>query len=178
MHTKNCALLLAFLLALAPAPGVGASTPGAFPHKLHISSGNAAVEDDLLVVRIRFFKDDLELALAGHAGRSSFVMSPGPEVDAAFLAYFRDNFTVVVGGTALEPTLVGSGEDELDREPVWWYAIQFEARAALRVFTVRNTLLTEVFDDQRNVVKFIHFPDQKQKTYSFALGEEEFEVRF
>ena len=71
-----------------------------------------------------------------------------------------------------------SGEDELDREPVWWYTVQFEASAAIQAFTVRNTLLTEIFDDQRNIVKFIHFPDQKQKTYSFARGEEEFTVRF
>ena len=75
-------------------------------------------------------------------------------------------------------TLGAMLQDELDREPVWWYAVQFEAPTSLESFTVRNTLLTEVFGDQRNIVKFIHFPDQKQKTYSFALGEEEFEVRF
>ena len=175
---KTSALLLACLLALAPTAGVGASAPGAPPHKLHISSGNAAVEGNLLVVRIRFFKDDLELALAGHAGRAGFVLSPGPAADAAFLAYFQGHFSVRVGGATLTPTVVGSGEDELDREPVWWYAVQFEAPGPLETFTVRNTLLTEVFDDQRNIVKFIHFPDQKQKTYSFAIGEEEFEVRF
>jgi hypothetical protein len=172
------ALLLACLLALTPSPGVGAGAPHAFLHKLHISSGNAAVEDNLLVVRIRLFKDDLELALAGHTGRAGFALSPGPEVDAAFLTYLGGHFRVTVDGSPLTPTLAGSGEDELDREPVWWYAVQFEAPTALRTFTVRNTLLTEVFDDQRNIVKFIHFPDQQQKTYSFAIGEEEFEVRF
>lgn len=182
---KTSALLLACLLALTPTSGVGAGAPEGFTnggpaprHKLHISSGSAAVENNLLVARIRFFKDDLELALAGHSGRRDFVLSPGPEADAAFLAYFRDHFSMRVGGATLTPTLVGSGEDELDREPVWWYAVQFEATTTLQAFTVRNTLLTEVFDDQRNIVKFIHFPDQTQKTYSFAIGEEEFEVRF
>ncbi|HKJ01364.1 MAG TPA: DUF6702 family protein [Longimicrobiales bacterium] len=175
---KTSALLLASLLALAPTSGAAAGASGARPHKLHLSSGSAAVEGTLLVVRIRFFRDDLELALAGHTGRSGFALSPGPEVDAAFLAYFQAHFTLVVDGEGLRPTLVGSGEDELDREPVWWYAVQFEASAPIQAFTVRNTLLTEVFDDQRNIVKFIHFPDQKQKTYSFAIGEEEFQVRF
>ena len=169
---------MACLLALTPTQGVGAGAPETFPHKLHISSGNAAVENNLLVVRIRFFKDDLELALAGHLGRADFVLSPGPAVDGAFLAYLGERFTVSVDGSPLAPTLMGSGEDELDREPVWWYTVQFEAPAALQAFTVRNTLLTEIFDDQRNIVKFIHFPDQHQKTYSFAIGEEEFEVRF
>jgi hypothetical protein len=175
---KTSALLLACVLALTPTPGVGAGAPETLRHELHITSGNAAVEDNLLVVRIRFFKDDLQLALAGHTRRAGFALSPGPEADAVFLAYLRGHFGLTVGGTLLTPTVIGSGEDELDREPVWWYAVRFEAPAPLRSFTVRNTLLTEVFGDQRNIVKFIHFPDQKQKTYSFALGEEEFEVRF
>jgi hypothetical protein len=85
---------------------------------------------------------------------------------------------VEVSGRALEPRLVGSGEDELDREPVWWYTVQFEAPSTLATFRVRNTLLTELFDDQTNIVKFVHFPDERQKTYSFAKGEESFEVRF
>jgi hypothetical protein len=193
-------LLLACLLALTPAPGVGAGAPGAAvagapppvtrgaprvstrpaasAHDMHISSGNAAVENDLLVVRIRFFKDDLELALAGHTGRRGFVLSPGHEADAAFLAYFKTSFQVTVGGRPLAASVVGSGEDELDREPVWWYVVRFQAPGPLAAFTVRNTLLTEVYEDQRNIVKFVHFPDERQKTYSFGVGEEEFEVRF
>ena len=178
ISVKTRALLLACLLALTPAPGVGAGAPETLRHKLHITSANAAVEGNLLVVRIRFFKDDLQLALAGHTGRAGFALSPGPETDAVFLAYLRKHFTLAVGGAAPIPTLVGGGEDELDREPVWWYAVQFEAPTSLESFTVRNTRVTEVLGDQRNIVKFIHFPDQKQKTYSFALGEEEFEVRF
>ena len=159
-------LIVALWLALAPA------------HDLHISYGNAAVEGNVLAVRIRFFRSDLEAALARHAGRAAFPMSAEPEVEAAFMAYLQAHFTVQAGGRPLVPTLVGSGEDELDREPVWWYAIQFEAPSPLTAFRVRNTLLTEVFDDQTNIVKFVHFPDERQQTYSFGRGEESFEVRF
>ncbi len=160
------ALILALWMALAPA------------HDLHVSYGNAVVEGNVLAVRIRFFRDDLEGALARHAGRDGFRMSAEPEVEAAFLAYFRAHFAVQALGRLLEPTVVASGEDELDREPVWWYAIQYESPSPLTAFRVRNTLLTEIFDDQTNIVKFVHFPDEKQKTYSFARGEESFEVRF
>ncbi|GMV06474.1 MAG: hypothetical protein AMXMBFR53_27500 [Gemmatimonadota bacterium] len=174
------ALLLALLLALAPPAGAGASASpgGGAVHDLHVSYGAAAVEGSALTVRIRFFKDDLEGALARHAGLGEYGLRPGPDADSAFLAYMRAHFSVTVAGRTLEPAVVGSGEDELDREPVWWYAVQFEADAPLTAFRVRNTLLLELFDDQTNIVKFVHFPDQKQKTYSFGEGAEQFEVRF
>jgi len=173
------AILFALLLALAPTPGAGAAaSPGAGSHDLHVSYGAAAVEGSVLAVRIRFFRDDLATALARHAGRADVTLQVGPEADALFLAYLNSRLTVTVGGRTLPPTLVGSGEDELDREPVWWYAVQFDAGAPLTAFRVRNALLTELFDDQANIVKFVHFPDQRQKTYSFGRGEETFEVRF
>lgn len=174
------ALLLALLLALAPPTGAGAwaSPPGGGAHDLHVSYGAAAVEGNVLAIRIRFFKDDLEGALARHGGLGAYTLRPGPEADASFLAYLRTHFAVTAQGRALEPAVVGSGEDELDREPVWWYAVQFEAAAPLASFRVRNTLLLELFDDQTNIVKFVHFPDQKQKTYSFGEGAEQFEVSF
>ena len=175
---KARTLFLALLLALTPSHGVGAGAPEPPRHKLHLSSGTAAVEGNLLVLRIRFFKDDLEQALARHGRRAAYTLAAGPESEADFLAYFRTRFALRVGGVALAPTIVASGEDTQDREPVWWYAIQFEAPGEISVFTVRNTLLTEIFDDQRTIVKFVRFPEQVQKTYSFAVGEEEFEVRF
>lgn len=171
------ATLLAVLLALAPPLGAGASASPP-THDIHISYGAAVVEGHVLTVRIRFFKDDLEGALGGHTGRSGYAMHATPEVDADFLAYLRSHFVVDAGSGALAATLVGSGEDELDREPVWWYAFQFEAPAPLTSFRVTNTLLTEIFDDQTNIVKFVFFPSQEQKTYSFGRGDESFQVRF
>ena len=148
------------------------------PHDLHITSGNAAVEGNLIVTRIRFFKDDLESALRLNGAGPDFVLADDPATDAAFMAYFRDRYVVWVGGVRISPTMLAKGEDELDREPIWWYAVQHEAPEVVEVFRVRNTLLFELFDDQRNIVKFVHFPDETQRTFSFGEGDEEFEVRF
>ena len=161
--------------------GAGPSAPvahGAAIHDLHVSYGAAAVEGNTLVVRIRFFKDDLEAALARHTRQAGYTLRAAPEVDAQVMTYLQAHFTVAVDGRPLTATLAGSGEDELDREPVWWYAIHFEAPSTLVAFHVENTVLTEIFDDQTNIVKFVHFPDQKQKTYSFGRGEERFLIRF
>jgi hypothetical protein len=105
-------------------------------------------------------------------------LAVNPDTDALFMSYFSEHFRIEVGGNTLVGRIVGSGEDALDREPVWWYAIQFEALEPVRSFRVRNTLLLELFDDQRNIVKFVHLPDERQKTYSFGHGEEAFHVEF
>ena len=57
--------LIALLLALAPLPGAGTggTEPPPLPHDLHLTSANAAVEGEFVLLRIRFFKDDLEAAL-------------------------------------------------------------------------------------------------------------------
>jgi len=175
-------LLTLTLLALAPQVGAGAgprrASDGAPPHDLHVTYANAAVEGATLVVRIRIFKDDLEAALGRAAGADVLALAPEPAVDAAFMAYLAPRFVVEVAGRALAGRVLARGEDELDREPVWWYTIHFTSAAPLTAFRLRNTLLLELFGDQRNVVKVVRFPDQRQLTFSFAAGEEVADVRF
>jgi Domain of unknown function (DUF6702) len=176
------AWLLAAVLSLAPVAAPRGAAAGAAVvlrgHKLHVSYGSSAVEGNVVLLRLRFFRDDLENALKGDTHRQDFTLADDPATEAAFLAYLAERFTLTVSGERLDARILQSGEDELDREPVWWYAVQFEASAPVRSFRVRDTLLLELFGDQRNIVKFVHFPEQTQKTYAFARGEEEFEVRF
>ncbi|MEJ2203783.1 MAG: hypothetical protein P8170_06710 [Gemmatimonadota bacterium] len=167
-----CLLLAA--LALAPLPGDGA---GAL-HDLHVTYGNAAVEGNLVLIRLRLFKNDLEEALRRHAADPQLTLQANPATDGLFMKYVSEKFSIAVGGEELPGRIVASGEDLLDREPVWWYTLQFDAPEPVTTFRVRNTLLFELFDDQRNVVKFVHFPEETQRTYSFAEGEAVFEVRF
>jgi hypothetical protein len=170
--------LLMMVATLAPGGGSAAGAAAAAAHDLHVTYGAAAVENDVVIVRVRFFLDDLTNALRRHAGRADLALEDDPVTDAAFLAYFGTHFGLTVHGTSLVGRIVASGRDELDREPVWWYAVQFDAPAKVTALRVRNTLLLELFDDQRNIVKFVHFPDQTQKTYSFGRGEEAFDVVF
>ena len=172
------ACLLAALLALVPAAPPHREAAGVGAHKLHVSYGRAAVEGRVVLVRFRFFRDDLENALKAHTRRPDFALRDDPATEQAFLAYFAERFVLTVAGKRLPARIVKSGEDELDREPVWWYVVQLDAPAPVSRFRVRNTLLLELFDDQSNIVKFVHFPDERQKTYSFGRGEEEFEVVF
>ena len=164
-------LLLWIVLAAAPALAP-------LPHDLHITSGNTAVEGNLIITRIRFFKDDLEGALRLNGAAADFTLSDDLVTDSLFMAYLAERYVVWVGGQRVSPTLIARGEDELDREPIWWYALQYETPGLVPVFRVRNTLLFDLYHDQRNIMKFVLFPDETQRTFSFGEGDEEFEVRF
>lgn len=137
-----------------------------------------AVEGAILAGRIRFFKDDLERALGPKLGTDAVSLTPGPEADALVLGYVRERLRIAADGQVLAPRVLASGYDELDREPVWWITLEYRAAAPMDEITVRNTLLFELFDDQRNVFKFVRFPDRTQRTFYFAHGEEEHRVRF
>lgn len=170
-------LLLSLILALAPSGGAGApGTP--LPHDLHLTSANAVLEGEAVLLRIRFFRDDLEAALGGHLGVSALAMADTPEVERVFLAYLATRLQVEVAGEALTPAVLAAGGDVVDREPVWWYALEYRAGAPVQALTMRNELLFELFDDQRNVVKFVHLPDEAQQTFAFHRGEEVFRVTF
>jgi len=160
---------------VTPAPSPGSVAP--IPHDLHLTYGDLAVEGRVVAGRIRMFKDDLERALGPLVGADALSLAPGDEADALVLRYLRDHLQIEVEGRVLAPTLLDSGQDELDRETVWWVVVQYEAPSPASSFTVRNTLFFELFDDQRNVFKFVRFPDEVQQTYTFTPTESEHVVR-
>ena len=178
-------MALPLLLQVAPGTAWAATGPvthgsppgGPAPHDLHMAYGDLAIEGRVIAGRIRIFKDDLERALGPLVGADALSLTPGSEADALVMRYLRDHLEIEVDGELLRATLVDSGQDELDRETVWWLVVQYEAPAPPESFTVRNTLLFELFDDQRNVFKFVRFPEQVQQTYTFTPGEAEHRVR-
>ncbi len=167
-------LLFGLILFLWP----GRPSAPEVAHDFHISYGHMAVEKNVVVCRIRFFQDDLEAALRHYGGHDAFRMAASPQVDSLFAAYFAEHFALEVDGKALAGRIIGSGQDAVDREPVWWYMVQFEAPAPIQKLRLRNTLLFDLFDDQKHVFKVVHFPEETQRSYYFAKGEEAFDVAF
>jgi hypothetical protein len=182
--TRFPALVVGFLLLVgagspAGTAGNGAVAPAfdAVAHDLHVAYADVAVEGAVLAARIRIFKDDLERALGSDLGVDAVQLDPGPEADALVLRYLRRHLRLEREGAELVPEILQSGEDLLDREPIWWVVVQYRAAGPVEELTVRNTILLELFDDQRNVVKFVRFPDETSRTFYFAHGEEERRVR-
>ena len=147
-------------------------------HDLHATYGNLGVDGSIAILQLRVFKDDLEEALQRFHDLDSFQLEVSPEADALFLRYMLEHFALEVDGQLLEGRIVGSGDDELDREPVWWYQLRFDAPGPIESARITNTILFEIFDDQRNVMRVVKFPEETRRAYYFAPGEETIEITF
>jgi hypothetical protein len=160
-----------FLLLLSLVPGPAEPI-------VHVSYGNLGVEGSIAILQVRMFKDDLAEALRRMEGLESLRMEVSPEIDALVLRYLGERFLLQVEGSVLEGKIIGSGEDELDREPVWWYQLRFEAAEVIRSARVTNTILFEIFDDQSNVLRVVKFPQEDRQAFFFGPGEETHDVTF
>jgi hypothetical protein len=147
-------------------------------HEFHVTYGRMAIEGNVAVARIRFYTDDLEATLARAAGVDVFRMETSPAVDSLFLAYFGGQFQFIVEGKVLDGTIVGSGDDVVDREPAWWFLIRFDAGEPIGDFRIRNALLFDMFEDQKNILKVVHLPDDTQRSYTFSTEVETIDVVF
>lgn len=179
----NCMLswLAPFLIILALGDAPSATTLSArqveehpeLPlHDFHVSYSRLAVEGSMAVVRIRLFKDDLGQALAAREGRDIMV-DILPEQDSLFTIYFNESFILRAGEETLSGRLVGSGEEVVGNEPMWWYLLEFQASSTIEGLHVDQRMLGEIFEDQKNIVQIQHFPSEK--TFSLYCAEDAWE---
>lgn len=153
-------VLLGVTMAFAPAPATA--------HDVHLTYGRLVVEGRTLTLRLRLFRDDLTQAL-GRSGGAPVALATGARGDSLFTRYVNDRLHVVADGHRLTGVVVASGADEL----MWWYEVRFDARAAVRTLRLRNGVLFDLFADQRNIVKVVQFPSERQYVLSFATRDTE-----
>lgn len=137
-------LLAAPLMAFAPA------------HKFYVSVTNVDYSEKAQSLQIisRIFTDDMEEVLLA---RYDFEASLGTETesaqaDAYLERYFRTKFSVTVNGVEQQYQFLGK---RYDKDLLMCYIeVPGVAAASLKSVEVANTLLTDLFDEQRNLVHF------------------------
>lgn len=139
-------------------------------HNFHVSYAKIAVEQNVAVMTVRFFMDDLELALQRHFKLPAFKLSATPFSDSLYLSYFNQRFEMQGNGRVLYPTILSSGIDK----DMWWYQLQFSSNAPMKTLSIKNTLLFDVFDDQKNILQIMHFPSEKMESFYFIQGAEHY----
>ncbi|MEJ2547215.1 MAG: hypothetical protein P8125_05295 [Gemmatimonadota bacterium] len=145
-------------------------------HPLHLSTAQLVVEETSLYLRIRIFKDDLEGALAAHAGVAEFTLSPTAEADSAFLAYLDSTLSIQADGADLTAAVISSGVDLEAGQgdaTVWWYLLEYPTEGPPGAITLLDTVLYERFDDQRNIIRVLHSASGRQRTLYFAAPDDE-----
>jgi hypothetical protein len=165
---------LAFVLLAGPGPGSESYSAADTPHPLHLSTTQLAVDSTTVWLRIRMFKDDLELALGVRAGLDSLSLEPSAGHDSLFADYFNQAFGLRLNGTGVAGVIESSGEDVASGVGdlrMWWYQVRFDGVERIRSVEIRNEILYEQFEDQRNIVRVLHVPTDMQKTLYFAAPD-------
>ena len=132
------------------------------------------VEEAVVVLRIRFFRHDLEDALKAYLRMSALSISDDAVSDSLFLSYLDERFLLVSNGDTLDPAIVSSGEER----DIWWYELQFKGETPVQDLQITNRTLFDLFGDQQNIFQLIHFPSERRETLYFVDGEDTHSVQF
>ena len=134
-------------------------------HKFYVSKCtiNYAVKQKSLQVSLNVFIDDLELALSKRGYTGLFIATEKEDslADERIFAYLNEKFVLQNTDTRIELQYLGKELSE-DMASLWCY-LEAENVTDLSTMTIKNEILTEVFDEQKNLV-FVE-KNNKSKDY-------------
>ena len=168
----------------SPGPGLGHAVEGrgngefgiaggAVPHPFRLSVADAGITGPVLHARIRFFWDDLQLAVMEHTSDMEFELAENEEVDAIMEQYINDMLVITVGDAVLQGKVTARGIDEaaLIDDVMWWYRLEYPLDQSVQRIHVRNRLLFNMFEDQVNI---LHMKTRRgrERAYDFNRGDD------
>lgn len=138
-------------------------------HKFYVSvtSVTYSEKEQSLQIISRIFTDDLDELLQTRYGFRAQLNTPeeSPLADAYIERYFREKFEVSVNERVQEYTFLGK---RYENDLVICYMELPVEQSAIRSVGLRNDILTDLFEEQKNLV---HFDIQGEKK-SFVLIRE------
>ncbi len=121
-------------------------------HEFYVSITEIHQKSDTLQVAVRVFTEDLEYVINKNRPGKVFLDSKTEmaKAEKAVFAYLSDQFSIGVAAKELPEEWLGL---EYVDDVTWVYAQVILPEDASIAF-VRNTLLTETFPDQQNIIHF------------------------
>jgi len=139
-------------------------------HKFYVSVTNIkyAEKDDSIQITTRIFIDDLEQLMKERYGIKTHLGTDDEAViaDDYIKKYFKSKFAVELDGKIVPYTFLGKRYE--DDVVICYFEIENVAFQNLKKIAVQNELLTDLFDEQQNLVHF----KWKGKKRSFILMKE------
>lgn len=119
-----------------------------FYHSIHISYGNANLNNRVFSGKIIFYKDDFFKALNNEININHKVLS-NDEYNRLKLNYLQSHLTACVNNNLkLDLNLTGSNEDASSI----WFDFQFESREPINYITIQYDALINEFSGQMNLL--------------------------
>ena len=152
----------------------GAVAAPATPHPFRLSVADVGVTESRLQARIRFFWDDLQLAVMEHTSDMEFELAENEEVDAIVETYINDMLVLEAGETVVQGEVTARGVEDAARidEVMWWYRLEYSLPPSTERIRIRNRLLFNMFEDQRNIVN-LKTRGGRERTYYFSWDQDD-----
>ncbi len=168
----RCAAVVAICVS---ATGAGGGSDPLHPFRLTVT--DAGVFQSTIEARIRFFWDDLQFAVMEHTSNMEFELAETEEVDAVIEAYINEMLVVEAGETVVQGKVTARGIEDAVRidEVMWWYRLQYTLPPGTERIGIRNRLLFNMFEDQRNLVN-LKTRSGSERTYYFSWDEDNITV--
>jgi len=167
-------LACSLLLFIGARPTPDPTNRGLSAHPFRLSVADVGVTGSTLEVRIRFFWDDLQFAVMESTSDMEFELAQDDEVDGIVEQYINDMLVFDAGGgTPVQGVLLERGVEEAPRidEVMWWYRLEYRLPASVERIHIRNRLLFNMFEDQRNLVN-LKTRSGRERTYYFTWDED------
>ena len=143
-------------------------------HNVRLSMATLESGAGSLELEVRFFWDDLQIAVMERTSDMEFRLAETAEVDGVIQEYINEMLVLEAGGERLQGQIVARGILDASRpdEVMWWYRLEYPVDAAPDRLYVRNRLLFNMFEDQRNIVH-VTTNSGKERAYYFSWNEED-----
>ncbi len=143
-------------------------------HDLRLSIGRLAFDQGVVRLRVRLFWDDLQLALMEKTSDMEFRLADTEEVHRLVISYINEMLHVEGDGVRLIGHHTSHGIEDAPRadEVMWWYELAYEPSSEIQRLYLKNRLLFNLFEDQRNIVH-VKMPSGQERAYYFSWAEED-----
>lgn len=136
-------------------------------HEFHVSTTNVdyAPDREQVQITMHIFIDDLELALIAAGAPKLYIGTPDEmqQTSQHLSRYLEKNFRLTWNGQYLPTGLLGYEVSE-DMQALYIY-LSGNTQQPMRQIQVENTVLTEIYDDQKNIVKVKGEQGKKRTTF-------------
>ena len=148
-------------------------------HEFHISKCQIEYNEEAqaLQISLHLFIDDLEEALRQHGADKLYICTEkeSEKAESYIYKYLQQKLQIDLEGQAIHYGFLGKEISE-DLAAVWCY-LEVENITAFAKMRIKNNLLMEVFDDQKNIISVLG-PKQKKSYFLFDQANNEETLEF
>jgi uncharacterized pyridoxamine 5'-phosphate oxidase family protein len=148
-------------------------------HEFHISKCLIEYNEKEKAVQItmHLFIDDLEKALSEQGAEKLYICTEKEDenAEAYIYKYLQQRFKINLENEGKDYTFIGKEISE-DLVAVWCY-MEIENIESIEKLSIKNDVLTEIFDDQKNIIQIVG-PNKKRGYFLFDKNKFEESLSF